>query len=82
MKSGALAKTPPENTSRVLEVGECWTKMLIPGSERVNILWSEETKIDLCGRNLSRMWRKNGILYAPNNIIKTEYRREGSWHVY
>lgn len=37
-----------------------------------NILWSDETKIELFGRNSARhVWRKDGSAYDPKNTIPT-----------
>ena len=36
------------------------------------ILWSDETKLELFGRNSSRhVWRRNGSAYDPKNTIPT-----------
>ena len=36
------------------------------------IIWSDETKIELFGRNTStHIWRKKGTAYRPNNTIPT-----------
>ncbi len=37
-----------------------------------NVVWSDETKIDLFGNNTTRhVWRRNGSAYDPKNTIPT-----------
>ncbi len=36
-----------------------------------NVLWSDETKIELCGINSTRVWRKRNTDYHPKDTIPT-----------
>ena len=37
-----------------------------------NVLWSDETKIELFGHNgIQKVWRKNGTAYIPKNTVPT-----------
>ena len=43
------------------------------------VLWSDETKLELFGGNISRhVWRKKGTAYDPKNTIPTIKHGEGS----
>ena len=55
-------------------------QMLAKPSEFVdNILWSDETKIELFGQNQwTHVWRRNGTVYSPNNTKPTVKFGSGS----
>ena len=71
---GRMARRKPfltkKNIQARLEFGK--TKIKSPKSMWENVLWSDETKVELFGHNSKRyVWRKNNNALHPKNTIPT-----------